>query len=464
MNREDRMKRPFTTSDRMLCILLVIFAVLSILAAHEIITIGSAARNPMDFIAVAAATVIMLVCFVTRSKRVKRSLLYIFYVLFVVEIALQVLGLAGLLPRLSTYSHVPFGRVYWTREGHANSTMNRYGWYYKPFTLDGGSRRIVIIGDSLLQGVQVRRDENLGVVLEEMIHVGKLRRTEVLACGISGTCPTHYLEILRYAVKYYHPNDVILLVFIGNDFVNVQRDGDAPVDPRDRQLYYFIDDEGTLRLHHGSESMRRALHRSLEYNHRTLFVNAFRIARSHYLTRAVLLQMIRGMTRRQHISSPQRKLQIGDEMRAIGLNDFIFQKDLDARAFEAIDIVTGLLERCQRFAASNGITLRIVTIPFFPSFFFERYSSNNWSLQTDEYNFLLPEEILTDFAWENGIPILPLGRYMHESGITVEGIRNLYFTGGSGHFTPAGHRYVAGAVYTTFYAYDSGYARRTSER
>jgi hypothetical protein len=448
----------------MLGVLLAIFAVLTVLAVHEIITIGKSAVTPMDLVVVSAATVAVLVCFVTKSNRAKRSLLYVFYVLFTLEIVLQALALAGVLPRVSTYSHVPFGRVYWTKEGHANSTMNRYGWYCKPFTLDAGSRRIVIIGDSMLQGVQVRRDENLGAVLENLLSTATPSAPEVLACGLSGAAPTHYIEILRYAAQHFHPDEVILFIFIGNDFVNIHRDGDLSVDPHDRQLYYFIDDEGTLRLHGGSESMRRGLHRSLEYNHRSLFVNAFRIARSHYLTRGVLLQTIKGITPRQNASLPQEEHQISDELRTIGLDDFIFRKELDASGFEAIEIVTGLLERCHLFAASHGITLRIVTIPVFPSFFFERYRSSNWSLESDEYNFLLPEEILTDFAWESGIEILPLGRYMGESGITVKGIRDLYFHGGRGYFTPAGHRYVAAAVYTTFYAHDSGYARCTSQR
>ncbi len=464
MDNENRKKRPFTTSDWMLGVFLAILVVFSILAVLEMITIGRAAGNQLDLIAVAAATVIVLIFFVTRSNRAKRSLLYFFYVLFTVEVALQALGLTGLLPRVSTYSHVPFGRVYWTREGRANSTMNRYGWYYKPFTLDSGSRRIVIIGDSILQGVQVRREENLGAVLENMLRVVEVQQTEVLACGLSGADPAHYLELLRYAAKYYHPDEAIILVFIGNDFANIHRDSDAPVDPNDRQLYYFIDDEGTLRLHAGSESMRRALHRNLEYNHRRLFLNAFRITRSHYLTRAVLLQTIKGIIQREHASFTQAGHRIGDDLRAIGLDDFIFRKELDTHAFEAIDIVTGLLEQCHSFAAAHGITLRIVTIPFFPPFFFERYRAGEWSLETDEYNFLLPEEILTDFAWEKAIPILPLGLYMHESGITVEGIQRLYFNGGSGHLTPAGHRYVAGAVYTAFYVQDSGYARRTCKR
>lgn len=458
MDREDRAGNVSTTANLILGITFIILALLSILAIHEMISIGIPIARPLDLAAILTVTLIAFLCLVARSGRVKRLFLFALYLLVTVEIIFQALALAGRLPRVSIYNHAPYGRVYWTREGHANSTMNRYGWYSPPFRLESGSKRIVLIGDSMIQGVQVRRDENAGAVLERLLHTGTLPEAEVLACGFSGAGPTHYLEYLRYAIEYLHPDEAIFCIFIGNDFAHVRRPGDTPVDPRDREIYYYIDHEGRLTMHEGSDSARRTLHRHLAYNHRGLPLNAYRIARSHYLTRAVLLQLIRSAAAAADGDRHEGIRGIGGNMRSLGLDDFIFRKELDAAGLETVEIVTGLLEECRHLADSHGITFRIVTIPVFPSFFFERYRSSAWSLETGEYDFLLPEKILTGFAEDNGISILPLGAYMHETGTTAERIEGLFFHGGRGHFTPAGHRYLAEAIFAAFYGMGAGYA------
>jgi hypothetical protein len=310
----------------------------------------------------------------------------------------------------------------------------------------------------MIQGLQVRRSENAGVILEELLHLGAGPGTEVLSCGLSGTDPAHYLELCRYAAERFRPAEMILCVFIGNDFAHVHRNPGDGVDKRDPQIYYFIDAGGELTLHPGSEPARRTLHRTLSYNHRSLLLNVYRTARSHYLTRRVLLQTAGALLRGGERTPPPKGNRIAAGLRAIGLDDFIFRKELDAEGAASIDVVTGLLERANRFAASHGIALRIVTIPVFPAFFFEQYRGGNWSLETDEYDFLNPETALSGFAARHGITILALGGHMRETGVRADRIEELFFNGGSGHFTPAGHRYLAGAIYAAFYGRDTGYA------
>jgi hypothetical protein len=451
MDHGERAVESPVMTNRILRILLIILALFSVLAVHETVSIGVPGVHPLYLITILAVTALVFLCLVLRSARAKRGVLFVFYLLATIEIIFQALALASLLPRVDIHNHVPFGRVYWTREGHANSTMNRYGWYYPAFNLESGSPRIVLIGDSMIQGVQVRRAENAGVVLEHLLHAGTRPEAAVLACAHSGTGPAHYLELLRYAAEYLDPDEVIICVFIGNDFVNVLRRGDAPVDPHDQQIYYYIDDDGRLRMHDGSEAARCALHRRLAYNHRSLPLQAYRIARGHCFTRAVLRRLIKSITARGSGTIPEEASEIGEDLRALGLDDVIFRKKPDAVGLETLETVKGILKRCDYFAESRGITLRIVTIPVFPSFFFTGDRAGNWSLETAEYDFLLPERALADFASENGIPMLPLGASMHETGTTVERIEGLYFHGGRGHFTPAGHRFLAQAICNAFY-------------
>jgi hypothetical protein len=454
-------RKAVATSTVVLIALLAIFSLLSVLALHETVTIGRRFTQPADPAALLIVTLVILACLLSRSRRARRMLLFALFILAAVEIAFQALALSGLLPRLSTCSHVPFGRVYWTKEGHANAVMNRYGWYYPDVSTRPRSRRVVLIGDSMIQAVQIDRNQNAGVVLEELVRERSPVATEVLAFGLSGTGPAHYLEMLDYAVRRFDPDEIILCIFIGNDFVNVYRNPSSPVDPRDRQIYYYVGDGGALTLHEGSRAARNALDSELAYNHRSLFVNAFRIARSHYLSRSVLVQLARGVAGRYRDSIAGGPEGPEGEMHRLGLDTFIFKKKPDEEGLGAVDVVTALLERCRDAAAERGIVLRIVTIPVFPSFFFDRFDIDGWNLETDEFDFSLPERTLVDFAVGEHVPILPLGSYMRGIGMDAASVKRLFLDDGRGHFSPAGHRFLAEALCRAFYSYEPGYAAVT---
>jgi hypothetical protein len=87
----------------------------------------------------------------------------------------------------------------------------------------------------------------------------------------------------------------------------------------------------------------------------------------------------------------------------------------------------------------------------FPLHFYASFDHGQWSFELGGLDFALPERLLTSYAAKNDIAILPLGGYMRDNGLDVETIQTLYFSGGRGHFTPAGHEFLAGAIHDAFY-------------
>ncbi len=81
-----------------------------------------------------------------------------------------------------------------------------------------GARRIMLLGDSFVEGQQVEPDENLSVQLEAALNAGQPGAAHVLNLGMSGFGPLRYLLVYRTFAPTYRPDVVIVMVFVGNDF------------------------------------------------------------------------------------------------------------------------------------------------------------------------------------------------------------------------------------------------------
>ncbi len=122
---------------------------------------------------------------------------------------------------------------------------------------------------------------------------------------------------------------------------------------------------------------------------------------------------------------------------------------------EAILVADSILQTAQEIARDHNFTLRIVTIPMFPDEFYSSSSNGQWDAELGEYDLLLPERALTEVANRYDIPILPLGQYMLEDGLSAEEIEALYLSNDQGSFTPQGQDYLAEAIYSCFYSVES---------
>ena len=424
---------------------------------------GARSIDSILLIIMSLISLLLVLCIVKCGSKAKKRVLFAAYIVIAVEVMLQTASIFGLLPGVSIYDHVPYGRVYWTREGFCNSVMNRYGWHYPPFDLKTESKRVVLIGDSFLQAVQVSPHRNVGVLLQERLRAkgGTGHDTEVISTGLSGIGPAQYLELLKYASEYLGADEVVIFITVGNDFISSPyKIKEAVPDERiyyqvDDYIYYQVDAGGDLTLRPGGAAARDQFVRRLEANHLSLAYTFGRTAFSH----SMILQVVKSMAlnfRTRYLEGEEMPGQhtesgIRDELLNLGLADFIFRKNPSPEATEAFTRVTSILEKSRQYADSKGIQMRLITIPLFPKVFYSKYESSDWSLDIGDYDFLLPEKVLIDFAEAHDIPILPMGKYMHEDKLTPDQIKELYLFEGRGHFSLKGHEYFTGPIFSRFY-------------
>ncbi len=83
-----------------------------------------------------------------------------------------------------------------------------------------GVRRVLLLGDSVVEGYGLRESETLSRQLEELYGDGS---TEVLNFGVSAYCTRAEIELLETKGLRFDP-DVVVLVFVENDFDNFNRE------------------------------------------------------------------------------------------------------------------------------------------------------------------------------------------------------------------------------------------------
>ncbi len=83
-----------------------------------------------------------------------------------------------------------------------------------------GVRRVLLLGDSVVEGYGLRESETISRQLEDLYGDGA---TEVLNFGVSAYCTRAEVELLEVKGLRFDP-DVVVLVFVENDFDNFNRE------------------------------------------------------------------------------------------------------------------------------------------------------------------------------------------------------------------------------------------------
>jgi len=99
---------------------------------------------------------------------------------------------------------------------------NSHGQRDKERTLQkpDGVRRVLLLGDSIVEGYGLRESETISRQLEDLYPDGS---TEVLNFGVSAYCTRAEVELLEAKGLRFDP-DVVVLVFVENDFDNFNRE------------------------------------------------------------------------------------------------------------------------------------------------------------------------------------------------------------------------------------------------
>jgi len=157
-------------------------------------------------------------------------------------VALSILAAAGVaettlrVAGFGPIEYIPAGREYPLHEPHAEfrysgflpylreefETSVRYNALgYRDLDRDeekpAGVRRIVVLGDSYVEALEVELEDTFPRRLERLLNETAGGRWEVLAFGRGATGPVDQLEVWDRVARGFHPDVVVLAFFAGND-------------------------------------------------------------------------------------------------------------------------------------------------------------------------------------------------------------------------------------------------------
>ncbi len=374
----------------------------------------------------------------SRPQLWRKIVVFLLALLLIVELLIQLLAFFGLLPTISTTkdSFAPYTRVYQSEEGLGNGMANNYGRYVPEFKLLPDSQRIAIVGGTFIQALQVKADQNLGVILQNLIdeNVQEGPPSEILTLGYPDYGPGMYLSnwMLNVVDKEFEPQEVIVFFDLGSDFQTV--DGPGYGKP-----YFQYIGQGRVKLN--LEAFFTDLHNPEHevYEGHEGF-QLIRIIGSHYLTPRIAMNLLQEpeVSASEIVSKSNSDIDLA--------NGFMFKEETNEKAML---IAEGLIYMAKEQLERYDIDMKLVTIPVFTEAF---YNQDTLNTQFGESDLLLPESELRTFAENNNLPFLGLGAYMAAMNMKPEDVQKLYYKNGLGHFTPEGHEFAAEAVHQCFFA------------
>ncbi len=294
-----------------------------------------------------------------------------------------------------------------------------------------GTVRILLLGDSMLEAVQVPFEETFYYRLEQQLNaLGDDRRYELINLGVGdfGTAQ-EYLALHHYGARY-RPDLIILSVFPLNDLTNNQiRYADCYGSRNDRYRPYFVLRHGMLRQT-SVEPWRTFLRR---------YLKAYGVCERWHDT---------WMQRReQHGGWPSRKEQRYQRIQQAGWTDlglYVYALPADYPTYwcEAWDITKALILKTRDESQKYGAAFLAVVIPW------------EWQLSPDRWAQFIrgdpnrqkfargreePERMLSAFFQEHGIDHLIMLPRFAEHPETWAYI--------DGHLNHEGHRVLAESLF-----------------
>ena len=400
----------------------------------------------------------------------RRGIAYPLAALAVIEILVQGAAWLGFLPGVSTIGgdFYPYERIYTTGEGHRDAFANRYGWNYTDEQWVGEKRRIVLVGGSYVQALPIPPEQQVSMLLTDRLNeteAGNVMQVQVVPIGMPGfgLSPFLYDQSMQELPYLLDTRELIIFFHLGDDFQSSSNSA----------IRYIRDSSNKIIVHPDDAWLRHDL--THYFLRAFLSLQLVETVRSNYLTPKVIQSWVDGRGADSVSASaeagdfdfPRSVATVSDTydvtepghggIKTTDLaliphgNNFMFEVGGSEEAEQAIAVADSMFATAQEIARSNNVTLRIVTVPVFPDGFYTTYQGGSWTPQLGGYDLFLPEMALMEIAEKYDIPILPMGQYMLENGLTADEINALYLPNDQGSLTPEGHKYYAEAMYTCFF-------------
>lgn len=349
--------------------------------------------------------------------------------LLMAEVALRLSGSAGWKVRFQCFDAV-IGKVYcdategtFSRTVYSNHlVINSDGMADReyPVAKPEGTLRVALLGDSFTASEYLPTEEKFEGLLERELSRQLGRPVEILNFGISAIETWNQLQIFHLRAVKYQPDITFLVFFWGNDI----RDNIGQLQANSPNPLL---DEYDAPLARRVKEIRKNFNRAL-WNHSLLYQvahggygNLERSIKSWFKPeyRDQIDRVIAGEDKGETLNDPQSGSQ---PMIDTGFNDddpFFWDSD-------GWDITRKLILKLKTEAQAAGSRLVLLHFP---------------SEGLVRGNLPLPHENFDDFLERNGIPHVSL--FQDYAALGQEELRK-HFMQGDGHWTPYGHRYVAG--------------------
>jgi hypothetical protein len=310
-------------------------------------------------------------------------------------------GLVCANPDYQGYAASEFGRLV--------IETNAYGFRGPSLDPRGeGSPRVMILGDSFVQAVQVDIGQTFGHLISESAGMN----AQVMQVGMPGWGQGDQLRWLRTYYDYFRPQIVVVSVFLGND-LTIDNMGEDNLG----SSYYNVTRDGYLVSKNGSSTLLARIKKGLG-----------RQSRLYNFVRPRLRTLISRI--------------LGRDSAIVGYHKYflpIYSSDVQARK-AYYDTFFEIIRRFSALAREKDFGLIVLLIPWDSALDGSRFDAviSHFGLDRDDYDVKTPNSIIGSFMKENSIPYIDLYDSFagKENPLEAYGKRDR-------HFSPTGHRWAA---------------------
>ncbi len=290
----------------------------------------------------------------------------------------------------------------------------------RPSTKPTGTRRIAVIGDSMIVAVATAEEQTMVADLEDRLAAAfPDERWEVLNFGVSSASTGQELVLYRELVWRYQPDIVVLAFFVGNDLADNSRRLTGA-----RRIYFELDDGGGLRqLPYSAAASGLS---SWLNQHSRLYV-WYRIART------------RGRERVRELAGrlPSRYQ--------------VFNTAGDEDVDHAWELTCRLLAEFRDQVAARGSRFVVAVIPTGPQIYDDLWAEviDAAGEEARFFDRTNPETRLAGICGELGIPCLTMADSFREaaSAGSGNGEGRFFYDQGRAHFTDTGNHLAAAVLF-----------------
>ncbi|MGR3173255.1 MAG: SGNH/GDSL hydrolase family protein [Candidatus Scalindua sp.] len=315
------------------------------------------------------------------------------------------------------------------------------------------AKRILLLGDSMTEGLNVKQEESFQSLLEDMLNYNKssLYKYEVINAGHGKYGTNTELLFFQNEGYKYNPDITILCIFPWNDIRNNSFELEEFFYGSRRSPFFSIDDEGELILNSKVLSKKNKQGNNIGKNNKHSLIDNFKQfirkhLESYYLLSDIFryrLPVLGNLLIRFGLLSP-----FGEEKLINGYPAFqaVFAKKWSKEYEDAWQITKLLILRMREIVQNNGSKFMVVIIPYGLEVHQDWWHDYLAGLRFKdlEYDINKSNKILCRFLVDYEIEYIDLKPHLIK--YSKKSKKPLYFRA-DGHFNPNGHKVVSKVIY-----------------